>query len=220
MKGLIVCEESQEVTKAFREQGHEFYSNDIQDCSGDHKEWHIKDDCFHVLSASRFTIGLDFLGCHPECTYLTNAGVRWLASRTLKVGYEWSDKYQIYINPARFEKMVDAAVFFRSLYANVERVGMGFLENPIMHKYAMEIIGIRPTQIIQPWMFGHGETKATCLWLIGLPELEPTEIVEGREQRIWKLPPSGDRAKLRSKTYPGIAKAMANQWGSKQLKFN
>lgn len=89
-----------------------------------------------------------------------------------------------------------------------------------MHKYAMEIIGIRPTQIIQPWMFGHGETKATCLWLIGLPELEPTEIVEGREQRIWKLPPSGDRAKLRSKTYPGIAKAMANQWGSKQLKFN
>jgi hypothetical protein len=86
------------------------------------------------------------------------------------------------------------------------------IENPIG---IMSTIYRKPDQIIQPWMFGHGETKSTCLWLKGLPLLKPTEIVEGREQRIWKMPPSKDRAKLRSKTYSGIAKAMAEQWGGK-----
>jgi hypothetical protein len=95
----------------------------------------------------------------------------------------------------------------------VKSVGKGYIENPIMHKYALEIIGEKHTQIIQPWQFGHGETKATCLWLVNLPELQPTAIVQGREQKNWKMPPSADRAKLRSKTFPGIAKAMAEQWG-------
>ena len=83
-----------------------------------------------------------------------------------------------------------------------------------MHKYAVAIVGRRPDQIIQPWQFGHGETKATCLWLIGLPKLTPTKIVTGREQRLHKLPPSPQRAMLRSKTFLGIAKAMAKQWGN------
>ena len=88
------------------------------------------------------------------------------------------------------------------------------IENPIPHKYARALIGDY-TQLIQPWQFGHGETKATCLWLKGLPELKPTKIVSGREQRLHRLPPSKDRGMLRSKTFPGIAKAMAEQWGIK-----
>lgn len=95
----------------------------------------------------------------------------------------------------------------RFALCNAKRIA---IENPIG---IMSSVFRKPDQIIQPWMFGHGETKATCLWLKNLPVLKPTEIVEGREQRIWKMPPSEDRAKLRSKTYPGIAKAMAEQWG-------
>jgi hypothetical protein len=86
-------------------------------------------------------------------------------------------------------------------------------ENPIMHKYAIEIIGARYSQIIQPWQFGHGEQKATCLWLRGLPLLKPTSIVSGREQRIWKMPPGVERSKMRSRTFQGVADAMAIQWG-------
>jgi len=191
--------------------GHDFYSNDLQECSGGWPEFHIQDDCFHVLS--RYWVGLRFLGAHPDCTYLTNAGVRWLASVAPRQGYEWSEVYQIYINPERFEKMRRAAIHFRSILSWVKTIGMGYVENPIMHKYAMEIIGEQPTQIIQPWQFGHGETKATCLWLVNLPNLEEPEIVEGREQRIWKMGPSPERSKMRSKTMPGIAKAMPQQWG-------
>jgi hypothetical protein len=201
MKGLIVCEESQEVTKAFRANGHEFYSNALQECSGDYPEWHVTGDCFHVLHDSRFIIGLDFLGAHPPCTYSANSGVRWL--------YNTDGS----INTDRWEKMERGALFTKSLLANIERIGMGYLEQPILHKHALKIIGRKPDQIIQPWQFGHGETKATCLWLKNLPLLTPTDIVEGREQRIWKMAPSPDRAKERSKTFPGIARAMAEQWG-------
>jgi len=88
------------------------------------------------------------------------------------------------------------------------------VENPIMHKYAVEIIGRRQDQVVQPWQHGHGESKATCLWLKGLPLLQPTKIVSGRSQRMHRLPPSKDRWRLRSMTYPGIADAMAEQWGS------
>jgi hypothetical protein len=212
MKVLIACEESQAVCIEFREKGFEAYSCDIQDCSGNNPEWHIKQDIFHLLSSS-FSPFWHFMGGHPECKYLTNSGVRWLASKNPKQGYEWSEKYSIYINWDRYEKMKDGALFFKCLYSNLQTIGHGYLENPIMNKYAMEIIGIKYTQIIQPYMFGHGEKKATCLWLVGLPKLKPTNIVEGREQNIWKMPPSKDRSKLRSKTYPGIAQAMANQWG-------
>lgn len=109
--------------------------------------------------------------------------------------------------------MREAAGFFR-IFTNIYLATGGktkvVIENPIIHKHA-ELP--KHSQIIQPWQFGHGETKATCLWLYGLPELKPTNIVGGREQRVWKMPPSADRAKQRSKTFPGIAKAMAEQWG-------
>lgn len=157
MKGLIVCEESQTVTLSFRERGHKFYSNDIQSCSGGYPEYHLLMDCFEAIDFIPF----DFLGCHPPCTYLSNSGVRWLTSKKPKDGYEWSDKYQIYINPERGKLMVDGAKFFKRLLQEVKRVGKGYLENPIMHKYALEIIGIKPSQIIQPYQFGHTEKKAT-----------------------------------------------------------
>jgi len=107
--------------------------------------------------------------------------------------------------------MRKGAEFFR-LFLDAP-IPMIAVENPIPHKYALEIIGRKYDQVIQPWFFGHGETKATCLWLKGLPPLMSTVIDQGREQRLHKLPPSPDRAKLRSKTYDGIAKAMAEQWG-------
>ena len=211
--GIISCEESQEVTMAFRELGHDFFSCDLQDCSGGHPEWHYKEDIFHVLR--RDPLRYKFIGAHPPCTYLTNSGVRWLASTKPLPGYEWVPSRNIFINTDRWKKMVEAALFFKRLYLHIQDAGFGYLENPIMHKYAMKIIGIRPTQIIQPWQYGHGETKATCLWLVNLPELQPTEIVSGRDQNIWRetgWQPAHQRTKLRSKTFPGIAKAMAQQW--------
>lgn len=217
MKILVGCEESQVVTLAFDKLGHFANSCDLQPCSGDRPDLHRQMDIFHLLHSPSYAAGMDIFIGHPPCTLLANSGVRWLASRVPKAGYEWVDKYQIYINPVRFADMVEAAIFFRSLL-HTNATGLA-LENPIMHKYALEIIGEKPTQIIQPWQFGHGETKATCLWLKGLPKLRPTDIVEGREQRIWRMGPDkkgqeGKRAKERSKTYPGIAAAMAAQWGN------
>lgn len=187
MKVLVACEESQEVCKAFRNLGHEAYSCDILPCSGGHPEWHIQDDVLKHLDE-----GWDLMIAHPPCTRLCNSGVMWLEKRHL------------------WRQMEDGALFFKKLHrANIPLI---CVENPIPHKYAVSIIGRNYTQIIQPWMFGHGETKATCLWLKGLPILKPSRIVSGREQRLHKLPPSKDRAMLRSKTYPGIAQAMAEQW--------
>lgn len=138
--------------------------------------------------------GFDLVIAHPPCTRLTNSGVRWLHERNL------------------WDAMYEAADFFRAiLQLPVPRIAV---ENPIPHKYALERIGQKYSQVIQPWQFGHGETKATCLWLKRLPPLVPTKVVHGREARIHKLPPSADRWKLRSVTYQGIADAMAEQWGS------
>jgi hypothetical protein len=201
MKVLIGCEESQAVTKEFREKGHNAFSCDILDCSGGHPEWHIKDSIFHALCSPKFSLGLDFLGLHPPCTFLANSGVRWLYNKDGSKNLE------------RWENMRMSALFFKSCLANLKTVGKGYIENPIMHKHAMEIIGEKPTQIIQPWQYGHGETKATCLWIVGLPKLKPTNIVDGRDPKIHRMPPGKDRGKLRSKTYEGIAKAMAEQWG-------
>jgi hypothetical protein len=137
--------------------------------------------------------GWDLMIAHPPCTYLSNSGVRWL-----------------FTEPLRWQKMLDAGVFFRTLLnAPIEMIAV---ENPIPHKYAVKVIGRFYDQKIQPWQFGHGETKATCLWLKNLPALQPTNVVDGREQRIWKLPPTKDRGKVRSKTFPGIANAFAEQW--------
>ena len=194
MKVLIACEESQAVTKAFRAKGHEAYSCDIQPCSGGHPEWHIHDDVTKHLDE-----GWDLIIAHPVCTRLTNSGVCWLAKRNL------------------WDEMRAGAEFFNIFKGKAPKVA---IENPIPHKYAREIIG-RYSQIIQPWMFGHTEKKATCLWLEGLPELKETNNVKAEtdalpkseSQKIHYLPPSADRAKLRSKTYQGIAEAMAEQWG-------
>lgn len=183
MRVLVACEESQAVCIAFRERGHEAYSCDILPCSGGHPEWHFQTDVFSVLNQQ-----WDLMIAFPPCTHLCVSGARWFKDKQVEQG--------------------EAIHFVRSLVANgPARIA---IENPIG---VLSTKWKKPTQIIQPWQFGHGETKATCLWLAGLPKLVPTEIVEGREQRIWKMAPGPDRAKERSKTFSGIAKAMANQWG-------
>ncbi len=150
---------------------------------------HYEGSVFDVIND-----GWDLMIAHPPCTYLCNSGVRWL-----------------HTDPKRWDLMREGAEFFKTLLnAPIARIAV---ENPIQHKYAKEIIQTPYSQIVQPWQFGHGETKATCLWVKGLPLLEPTNVVSGREQRLHKLPPSKERWKLRSKTFQGIADAMAKQWG-------
>jgi hypothetical protein len=200
MKVLIACEESQTVCIAFRNRGHEAYSNDIQDCSGGHPEWHLQMDCLEAIKLKKW----DLIIAHPPCTYITNAGVRHLHSVPSRNGIITKIHGQ-----ERFKLMREACYFFNVLYDSCDKV---CVENPVPHKYAKEIIGTY-TQLIQPWQFGHGETKATCLWLKGLPFLKPTNIVSGREARIHRMAPGPERAKLRSKTFTGIAEAMASQWG-------
>ena len=207
MRVLVACEYSGTVRDAFIAQGHDAMSCDL--LPTDAPNWtydpftklrthhpergsHYQGSVLDILDD-----GWDLMIAHPPCTYLTNSGVRWL-----------------HTDESRWGKLDEACEFFnRLLDADIPRI---CVENPIPHKYAVERIGGRKyTQIIQPWQFGHGETKATCLWLKGLQKLTPTNIVDGREQRMWKLPPSEDRWKLRSKTYQGIADAMAQQWGTK-----
>jgi len=188
MKVLVACEYSGRVRDAFIKLGHDAMSCDL--LPSDAEGPHYQGDIFDIIND-----GWDLMVAHPPCTYLCNSGVSWL-----------------YKQEGRWDKMKDGANFFKMLLdSNIPKFA---IENPIMHKYAVEIIGRRQNQVIQPWMFGHGETKATCLWLKGLPELQPTNIVEGREQRLHKLGPSPDRWKLRSTTYQGIADAMASQWGN------
>jgi hypothetical protein len=187
MKILVACEFSGTVRDAFSARGHNAMSCDLlpTDKPGPHYQGNI----FDILDN-----GWDMMIAHPPCTFLCNSGVSWL-----------------YRKPGRWEQMKQGAEFFKKLLnANVKKIAV---ENPIMHKYAAGIIGRRQDQVIQPWMFGHGETKATGLWLNNLPPLMSTNIVEGREQRLHRLPPSPDRWKLRSKTFQGIADAMAEQWG-------
>lgn len=192
LKVGVLCECSGTVRDAFLAAGHYAMSCDI--LPTDKPGPHYQGDALDFIDR-----GWDLIIAHPPCTYLCNSGVRWLYN---KDGSK---------NIDRWDKMVKAANFFRSiLHYPVLKMAV---ENPIMHKYAKEIIGRGQDQIIQPWQFGHGETKATCLWIKALPNLKPTNIVEGREARIHKMPPGPDRAKMRSKTYQGIADAMADQWG-------
>ena len=186
MNVLIGFEESQAACIEFRKRGHEAYSCDKEDCSGGHPEWHLKMDIFEAL----YLMEWDLIILHPPCTYTAICGNRWY-----------------YDSPLRESGI---ALCNNSYKVALTRCDMVALEQPktIMQRY----IG-KKSQVIHPWQFGHGETKETWLWLNGLPSLIPTDIVEGREHRIWKMPPSEDRQKLRSKTYPGIAKAMAEQWG-------
>jgi hypothetical protein len=196
---LVACECSARVRDSFRARGHDAWSCDLQPCEGDPR-WHIQGDAIAAAYGQRW----DLLIGHPECTFLANSGAKHLYAGM---------KAENGPNAERWARMGAAAAFFLALWnAPVARVA---LENPIMVGHPRRLFGIPgPTQTIQPWQFGHGETKATCLWLKGLPPLAPTEIVEGREQRVWKMGPGPDRKRERSRTFEGIAAAMAEQWGN------
>ena len=201
MNVLVACEESQRVCTAFREKGHNAFSCDLLPCSGGHPEWHIQDDVIPLLNgdcgffvcsgAYHFIDGnWDLIIAFPPCTHLAASGAKYFEQKR-KDG----------------RQQQGIAFFMKFIKADCEKI---CIENPvgIMSNYYR-----KPDQIIQPWWFGHGETKATCLWLKNLPALWPTDVVDGREQRVWKMPPGHGRSIERSKTYLGIAKAMADQWG-------
>jgi hypothetical protein len=196
---LVACECSGAVRRAFRKLGHNAWSCDLQSAE-DGSPHHIQGDA--IEAAYRFG-PWDLLIGHPECTYLANSGAKHLYAGM---------KAENGPNPERWAMMGAAAAFFLALWnAPVARIA---LENPIMLGHPKRLFGIPdPAQIIQPFQFGHGETKATCLWLKNLPPLTPTNIVEGREQRVFRMAPGPDRKRDRSRTYEGIATAMADQWG-------
>ena len=189
MKVLVACEYSGTVRDAFLDRGHDAVSCDL--LPSESPGPHYRCDVRSVLSEQ-----WDLIIAHPPCTRLANSGVRWLHERNL-----WAD-------------LDGAAAFFRLFLDHpCERVA---IENPIPHKYALQRIGPKYTQVVQPWQFGHGETKAICLWLKGLPKLRPTDVVEGREARVHRMPPGPQRAKERSRFFVGIADAMAEQWGDER----
>lgn len=198
MKVLIACEFSGIVREAFKNRGHDAWSCDLlpTEIPGQH----ILGDVISVLDQR-----WDMMIAHPPCTYLTNAGVRHLHSIPSRTG-----RLPKIHGKERWDRMYEAAEFFKKLLeAPIKYIAV---ENPIPHRYAVNAIGCKYHQLIQPWQFGHGETKATCLWLKGLPLLLPTDIVVGREHKVHHMPPSENRWKERSRTYTGIANAMAEQW--------
>ena len=229
MKILVACEESQAVTKELRRLGHEAYSCDIIPCSGGHPEWHIQQDVLPLLDGSGENFGnvffvtqdvfphllpkkWDMIIAFPPCTYLTVTGNRWL-------NVERYGKKAVLRHKDREE-----AIKFFMAFANAD-CGKIAIENPIG---VMSTAYRKPNQIIHPYMFGDPERKGTCLWLKGLEELKPTNIVEPNiiaykngkgTDSPWHMNtmriPKQERAKLRSKTFPGIAKAMAEQWAGK-----
>lgn len=205
MKVLVACEESQVVCIAFRERGHEAYSCDIQPCSGGHPEWHLQCDALELLK-----LKWDMIIAHPPCTYLTNAGARWL----------WAGHK---LNMERYQQGITAKEFFMAFYnADCTKIA---IENPV----PSAVFEMPPcTQVIQPYEFGHPYSKKTCLWLKGLPTLTPTQIIgdhipyvssgsysKTHDPKYKGASRKGGAAKIRSKTFPGIAKAMAEQWGGK-----
>jgi hypothetical protein len=202
MRVLVGCETSGKVREAFRALGHDAWSCDLLPAD-DGSEFHLQKDVRDVIGCrGLYSMGpqnpfhWDLGIFHPPCTRLCNSGVRWLHERNL-----WDELQE------------GADLFAACLHAPIPRVAV---ENPVMHRHAKERIRgyVEFTQSIQPWQFGHGEVKRTCLWLRNLPPLVPTQIVEGREARIHKASPGKDRWKLRSETYQGIADAMAQQWGN------
>jgi hypothetical protein len=195
MKILIACEYSGIVRDAFLRLGHDAISCDLlpTDAPGPH----YQGDVFDIIND-----GFDLMIAHPPCTYLSNSGVTWL-----------------HRDITRWPKLFEGAEFFKKLLnASIPKIA---IENPIMHKYSKSIIGTHQSQVVQPWMFGHAESKATCIWLKGLDPLKETNNVKEEflkrdkkdAQRLHYLPPGPDRWKLRSTTFKGIAEAMAKQWG-------
>jgi site-specific DNA-cytosine methylase len=186
MRVLVACEFSGVVRRAFRARGHDAWSCDLLPAE-DRSKHHLQENILHVLERSAWFY--DLMIAHPPCTHLAVSGARWFKDKR--------------------DEQEAALDFVRALMA--APIPMIAIENPV------SVISSRirkPDQIIQPWQFGHGETKATCLWLKGLPLLTPTNIVEGRANRVHRMAPSPDRWKERSRTFQGIADAMADQWGS------
>lgn len=217
MRVLVACEFSGVVRQAFRERGHDAWSCDLLPAADDEK-WHLKCEAFAAIINPPFNEPWDLLIAHPPCTYLCNSSV-WALHKTPP-----NPSRGVLYGEARWDAMREAAAFFRTLLdAPIPRIA---IENPIMHGHARTIIGREPSQIIQPHQFGDDASKATCLWLKGVPKLRPTRhvpprIVNGRKR--WanqtdggqnKLGPSDDRWALRAETYPGISAAMAEQWGN------
>lgn len=221
MKAIVICEESGKIRRALSERGHFAVSVDLipsRDDRNASQSWidgirmgaakngnvHLQMDAFAALEMFRASgIYFDLMIAHPPCTYLTRAGWHWTNRPD-------SDPGALPLKGApRRVAAQEAAEFFRNLldYPYIPRRA---IENPRPIKH----VGLPPaTQYVQPWMFGHGEVKETGWWLVNLPLLQPTQIVEGREPRIFKLPPSANRSKIRSETYQGIADAVADQWG-------
>lgn len=196
MKVLVACEFSGVVRDAFLARGHDAWSCDLLP-SDPPSNRHLTGDARAFLHASWDLL----IVAHPPCTRLCNSGVRWLSAPP--PGKTRDDMQR---------ELEDGAALFSDFWnAPIPRV---CVENPVMHRHAKALIRnySEPAQSIQPWQFGHGETKRTCLWLRNLPPLKPTNVVDGRMQRIHRMPPGPDRWKERSRFYPGIAAAMADQW--------
>ena len=220
MKVLVACEESQAITKELRKLGHEAFSCDLLDCSGGYPEWHIKGDAIKEAYSGKY----DMMIAHPPCTFLSVSGARWLYN---KDGTRNEDRYNSQHEALNFvQKLMDAPI---------NKIA---IENPI------SVISTKirkPDQIIQPWQFGDKASKSTCLWLKGLPKLKHTDIVEKGDFKEWIDKKTGktkrqakwyfdalkdaktpeERRTLRSKTFKGIAEAIADQWTKtdKQVKL-
>jgi hypothetical protein len=204
LRVLIACECSGAVRRAFRERGHDAWSCDLKPAEDGGE--HIRGDAVEAAYTQRW----DMLIAHPVCRYLANSGAKHLYRGMNKANGP---------DPERWQAMADGAAFFLRFWrAPIARIAV---ENPIMVGHAKRLIGVRQTQVIQPWMFGHPESKATCLWLKGLPRLTPTQDVRAgmmllpvnERNRVHYAPPGPEREANRSRTLPGIAAAMAGQWG-------
>jgi hypothetical protein len=189
MRVLVACEYSARVRDAFRRRGHDAWSCDLLECEAD-PQWHLQQPVEQVLYDD-----WDLMVAHPPCTYLAVSGM-------------WATQHG-----KRSQSLTDDALdFVRLLMA--APIPRWCIENPVS---VISSAIRKPDQIIQPWQYGHGETKATCLWLHNLPRLKPTNCVDGRDERVLLMPPSPDRWKERSRTCQGVAEAMADQWGTDQL---
>jgi site-specific DNA-cytosine methylase len=206
MKVLVACEESQTITKEFRALGHEAYSCDLLDCSGGHPEWHLQGDVSLFMDKD-----WDLMIAHPPCTYLSVSGARWMYNKDGSINTDRQTNQNLALDFVDYLMAV-----------NIPRIA---IENPVS---VISTLIRKPDQIVQPWMFGDEATKTTCLWLKNLPKLEPTNVVGKGERTIFKSGKShpkwyadalanaktaAERRTLRSKTFPGIAKAIAQQWG-------
>ena len=204
MKILVACEESQTVTKALRALGHEAFSCDLETCSGGHPEWHIQGDALIEAYSGKY----EMMIAHPPCTYLTVTGNKWMKP-------EFKNRF-----PGRQQQREDAIIFFtRLIDAPIKKIAV---ENPVG---IMSTVLRKPDQYVHPYFFGDPHSKKTGFWLKGLPKLEPTNIVipemytykDGRKDPIWHVEsmklPQKERSRVRSRTFPGLAEAMARQWG-------